>query len=350
MNLSVLDHSIVVRGGSPREAFQNTLELARAAEQLGYHRFWVAEHHGSGHFAGVAPEIMVSHVASATSRIRVGTGGVLLTNYSPFKVAEVFRLLETLYPGRIDLGIGRASGSSDLVAKALAYGGPVNPEAFPQKLEDLIAFLSGATPATAELKGLSLRTMAPGMPQLWALGSGEQSSLLAARLGISFCFAHFFNPVNGAPVTRGYRAKFQGSHVQSAPRSALSVYVICGRTEAEAHRIARSSDLLTVNTRKGRNEEPIPSIEEAEAYPYTPEDLAVLEFDRQRVVCGDPSQVKARLLAMAEDFQADELILTTLCHDHRARMRSYELLAEAFGLDRVGAPPGAVRTEPQPRA
>nr|WP_254627903.1 LLM class flavin-dependent oxidoreductase [Myxococcus sp. CA040A] len=332
VKLSVLDHSIVARGSTTREAFQNTVELARAAEQLGYHRFWVAEHHGSGHFAGVAPEIMVAHVAAATSRIRVGTGGVLLTNYSPFKVAEVFRLLEALHPGRIDLGIGRTSGSADLVAKALAYGVPASNESFPTKLEDLIAFISGSTPATAEFQGLGLRTMAPGMPQLWALGSGEQSSVLAARLGISFCFAHFFNPIHGGPVTRGYRARFQPSHVQSAPRSSVSVYVICAPTEQEARRIARSSDLLTINTRRGRNEEPIPSIEEAEAYAYTPEDQATLEFDRKRVVCGAPAQVKEQLLGMAEEFQADELLITTIVHDHRARLRSYELLADAFSL------------------
>jgi luciferase family oxidoreductase group 1 len=336
MKLSVLDHSIVARGSSAREAFRNTLELAREAEQFGYHRFWLAEHHGSGHFAGVAPEILVAHVAMATSRIRLGTGGVLLSNYSPFKVAEVFRLLETLHPGRIDLGIGRASGSTDVVARALTYGAPSSAENFPTKLADLIAFLSGTAPATPEFQALSLRTMEPGMPQLWALGSGEQSSLLAARLGISFCFAHFFNPIHGGPVTRGYRARFQPSHMQAQPRSAISVYVICAPTEQEARRIARSSDLLAVNTRKGRNEEPIPSIEEAEAHAYTPEEMATLEFDRKRVVCGEPAQVKEQLLRMAADFQADELIITTICHDHRARLRSYELLADAFSLSSTG--------------
>ncbi|NVJ06254.1 LLM class flavin-dependent oxidoreductase [Myxococcus sp. AM001] len=332
MKLSVLDHSIVASGTQTREAFQNTVELARAAEQLGYHRFWLAEHHGSGHFAGVAPEILVAHVAAATSRIRVGTGGVLLSNYSPFKVAEVFRLLEALHPDRIDLGIGRTSGSTDLVARALAYGPPASNERFPTKLEDLVAFLSGTTPATPEFEKLSLKTMAQGMPQVWALGSGEQSAALAARLGLSFCFAHFFNPIHGGPVTRGYREHFKPSHVQAAPNSAVSVYVICAPTEQEARRIARSSDLLTINTRRGRPEAPIPSIEEAEAYAYTPEDLATLEFDRKRVVCGAPDQVKEQLTRMAAEFQADELLITTIVHDHRSRLRSYELLADAFSL------------------
>ncbi len=344
MKLSVLDHSIIARGSNAHEAFQNTLELAREAERLGYHRFWVAEHHGSGHFAGVAPEILVAHLAASTSRIRVGTGGVLLSNYSPYKVAEVFRLLETLHTGRIDLGIGRTSGSSDLAAKALAYGAPLSNDSFPTKLGDLIGFLSGTAPASPEFQGLSLRTMAPVMPQLWALGSGEQSSVLAAKLGISFCFAHFFNPIHGGPVTRGYRAQFQPSRMQQAARSAISVYVICAPTEQEARRIARSSDLLTVNTRKGRNEEPIPSVEEAEAYPYTPEDQAVLEFDRKRVVCGAPAQVKEQLQRMAADFQADELIITTICHDHRARLRSYELLADAFSLSNGEASQPVSRT------
>ena len=271
MKLSVLDHSIVASGSQTREAFQNTVELARAAEQFGYHRFWLAEHHGSGHFAGVAPEILVAHVAAATSRIRVGTGGVLLSNYSPFKVAEVFRLLETLHPGRIDLGIGRTSGSTDLVARAWPTARRWRTELPARAGGPRAALLSGTTPTTPEFEKLSLKTMAPGMPQVWALGSGEQSAALAARLGLSFCFAHFFNPIHGGPVTRGYREGFKPSHVQAAPHSAVSVYVvICAPTEQEARRIARSSDLLTINTRKGRPEAPIPSIEEAEAYAYTP--------------------------------------------------------------------------------
>ncbi|NMO22337.1 LLM class flavin-dependent oxidoreductase [Pyxidicoccus fallax] len=332
MKLSVLDHSLIGSGSTAREAFQNTLELARATEQLGYHRYWLAEHHGSGHFAGVAPEVLAAQVAAATSRIRVGTGGVLLTHYSPFKVAEVFRLLETLYPGRIDLGLGRAQGSTDQVTRALAYGASVGPETFPKKLADLIAFLSGTEPASEEFRGLPLRPATEGRPQLWSLGSGEQSAALAARHGISFCFAHFFNPITGAPVTRGYRAQFKPSAQQPAPYSAVSVYVVCGRTEEEARRLGRSNDLLAVNTRKGRAELPIPSVEEAEAYQYSPEELATLEFDRKRLVFGDPSQVKEQLQRMAADFEVDELIITTICHDHRARLRSYELVAEAFAL------------------
>ncbi|WP_437308893.1 LLM class flavin-dependent oxidoreductase [Sorangium sp. So ce388] len=331
MKLSVLDHSLIVSGGTAADAFRNTVELARAAESLGYHRFWLAEHHGSGHFAGVAPEVMIARVASMTSRIRVGSGGVLLTHYSPFKVAEVFRLLAAMFPGRIDLGIGRSSGSSDAMSRALAYGAPSKGDIFPQKLADLIAFMTGAPPASEELRDVQVRPAIDEFPEIWSLGTGEQSAALAARHGLAFCFAHFFNPVSGGVFARGYRAQFQPSGTLSAPRSALGVYVICADTAGEARRLARTNDLLAVRTRRVIDG-PVPSVEEADAYPYNPEDLQTIEFDRKRLVAGEPAEVKEQLLRMAADYQVDELLITTICHDHRVRLRSYELLADTFAL------------------
>ncbi|WP_437837374.1 LLM class flavin-dependent oxidoreductase [Sorangium sp. So ce1153] len=331
MKLSVLDHSLIASGGTAADAFRNTVELARAAESLGYHRFWLAEHHGSGHFAGVAPEVMIARVASMTSRIRVGSGGVLLTHYSPFKVAEVFRLLGAMFPGRIDLGIGRSSGSSDAMSRALAYGAASKGDIFPEKLADLIAFMTGAPPAAEELRGVQVRPAVDEVPEIWSLGTGEQSAALAARHGLAFCFAHFFNPFSGGVFARGYRAQFQPSGTLPAPRSALGVYVICADTAGEARRLARTNDLLAVRTRRVIDG-PVPSVEEADTYPYTPEDLQTIEVDRKRLVVGEPAEVKEQLLRMVDDFQVDELLITTICHDHRVRLRSYELLADTFAL------------------
>jgi len=219
LRLSVLDQSPIVSGSSAAQALQDTLKLARIAENLGYHRYWVAEHHGSASFAGCAPEILIGHIADATRRIRVGSAGVMLMHYSPLKVAEWFNLLATLHPGRIDLGIGRAPGSDRVTAAALAYGSPVGLEYFPAKTADLQAFLSGATPITQGIENVVAAPLAGRPPELWMLGSSEDGARLAAHFGLPFAYAHFIEPEAMKRACDVYRRKFRPTERTRSGRS-----------------------------------------------------------------------------------------------------------------------------------
>lgn len=330
--LSVLDQSPIRSGGTAAQALQETFELARLADRMGYHRYWLAEHHASPGLAGSAPEVLIGPVAARTHRIRVGAGGVMLSHYSPLKVAETFRLLEALYPGRIDLGIGRAPGSDRLAAAALADG----PEAagvgrFPGKVADLIGFLHNRLPADHPFAGVRAMPEGPGAPELWLLGSSDQSAALAARLGTAFSFAHFISNQGGPEITRAYARHFRPSGLLAAPRASAAAFVVCADTEAEARRLARSRDLFLLWLYTGRTG-PYPSPEEAEAYRYTIREQQIVEYNRQRTIAGAPEQVRDRLLALGRACGVRELVILTITHDFKARLRSYELLAEVFGL------------------
>ncbi len=329
--LSVLDQSPVRAGGTFADAVRESVALAKAAERLGYRRYWVAEHHGAEGFAGSAPEILVGRIASETTRIRVGSGGVMLSHYSPLKVAETFRLLEVMYPGRIDLGIGRAPGSDRLTAAALAYGNRLGLEAFPTKVVDLMAFLGGEPPATEVLAQVCVTPRPEHPPPVWMLGSSGESAALAAKLGLAFSFAHFINPFAGGEPTRAWRRAFTPRRPGDTPRASVAVFVLCADTEAEALRLQRSRDLWRLRADQGRLG-PFPSVAEAEAYRYSPAEQAHVEANRVRSVVGDPPQVRAQLEAIAGEHQADEIVVLTITHDFAARVRSYELLADAFEL------------------
>jgi luciferase family oxidoreductase group 1 len=331
ISLSVLDQSPVRSGGTPADTFAETVRLAQAAERLGYRRYWLAEHHGSEDFAGSAPEIMITRVAAATSKIRVGSGGVMLSHYSPFKVAETFRVLETLYPGRIDLGIGRAPGADHLTSVALAYGSPIGVEYFPTKIADLTAFLTGGKPATEALAPVHVNPRGETAPEVWLLGSSDESARYAAHFGLSFSFAQFISPLGGEAVLDAYRRDFRPSPLLPAPRTSIGVFVICADTEAEARRLGRSRDLWRLRIDRGERK-PYPSVEEAEAYPYAPQELAHIERNRRRSFFGAPEQIKAQLGELAAQFGVEELVILTITHDPAARLRSYELLAQAFAL------------------
>ncbi|HEY7652226.1 MAG TPA: LLM class flavin-dependent oxidoreductase [Methylomirabilota bacterium] len=336
MRVGILDQSPVRSGGTPAEAIRETLELARAADRWGYHRYWLAEHHSTPGLAGASPEVLIAQVAAVTSRIRVGSGGVMLTHYSALKVAEQFRMLETLYPGRIDLGIGRAPGSDQRTARVLRHGpGALGIEHFPRQLEDLVAFLHDDLPPEHPWRGIHAMPSGASTPELWLLGSSDESALLAAHLGAAFSFAHFINDLGGAEVTRAYRERFRPSPDRAAPRSSVAAFAVCAETEPLARRLARSRDLFIVRLYTGRPG-PYPSVEEAEAYPYNAQELAIAEHASRRSVVGTPEQVRERLLALVAQYQADELVIVTITHDFKARLRSYELLADAFDLDAVG--------------
>jgi luciferase family oxidoreductase group 1 len=332
VRLSVLDQSPIRSGGSPADAVRETLELAQVCERLGYHRYWLAEHHSSPGLAGASPEILIGHVAARTSRIRVGSGGVMLSHYSALKVAEQFRMLETLFPGRIDLGIGRAPGSDQRTARALAHGpGALGIEHFPEQIADLVGWLHDCLPARHPFAGVRAMPAGPTAPDLWLLGSSDASAAYAAHFGLAFSFAHFINADGGAEIAQAYRERFQPSVLRAAPEASLAVWVVCAETEPEAERLETSRLLALLRLYTGRYG-PFPSVEEAESFPYTERDRAIIEHLRARTTAGTPERVRARLAAMAEEYGVEELVIVTITHDFKARVRSYELLAEAFGL------------------
>ncbi len=331
VRLSVLDQSPIREGGTAADALNESIRLARHTEALGYHRYWLAEHHGSEGLAGPSPEIMITRIAAETSHIRVGSGGVMLPHYSPYKVAENFRLLETLFPGRVDLGIGRAPGSDFATSRALAYGSKIGAEYFPNMIQDLSGFLTDSIPADHPLGQVKARPKIDNVPPIWLLGSSDYSGAYAAHFGLAFSFAHFINPVGGEQVMKSYFEKFQPSPGVPEPIGNIGVFVVCADTEAEAERITKTRDLQRLRADQGYHG-PMPSIEEAEAYRYSPPEQQRVDYNRARTVLGDPEQVKAQLLELADRYDVDELIVLTNVYDFESRKRSYALLADVFAL------------------
>jgi len=331
LKLSVLDQTPVRAGGTPAQAIDETIRLAQAAETLGYHRYWLAEHHGTDGFAGSSPEIMVTRVAAATETIRVGSGGVMLSHYSPLKVAENFCVLENMFPGRIDLGIGRAPGSDQITAAALAYGNQIGIEYFPTKIADMTAFLAGKAPVSEPFKSVRVTPPPPQLPEVWLLGSSDQSAAYAAHFGLAYSFAHFITPYASEAVVDLYRKNFRPSPVLTAPKVSLGVFVICAETMEEAERLAASRDYWRLKIGQGQHL-PYPPPEEALNYPYTDQERAVIEHNKANRFVGDPAYIQARLEELAADHGADELVVLTITYEFAARLRSYELVAEAFGI------------------
>ena len=331
IKLSVLDQSPVRAGFTFADAVQETLELAQLTDRLGYTRYWVAEHHSTNGLAGSSPEVLVARIAGVTEEIKVGSGGVMLSHYSPLKVAENFGLLETMFPGRIDLGIGRAPGSDQLTAQALAYGSPTDAKYFPAKVRDLTHFLTDSIPDDHPLRGIHASPVADRPPEVWLLGSSDQSATLAAHFGLAFSFAQFISPDGGSYVTNAYREAFKPSMALGEPRCSLGVFVICADSEDEAERHARSRDLWRLWLEQGELR-PVPSLEEVESHVFTAQQAARTAANRNRHIIGTPEMVHERLTAMAEEYAVEEFVVNTIVHDPAVRLRSYELLAEAFDL------------------
>ena len=337
MFLSVLDQSPIRKEGSAETAIAETIALAKATDALGYHRYWLAEHHNSNSFAGSCPEILIGRVAQETNRIRVGSGGVMLTHYSPLKVAEQFRMLELLSPGRIDLGIGRAPGSDQLTARALQAGPQgFGIDAFPSQVHLLRQFLedargSKALPDDHPYRGVHAMPRGRGMPEIWMLGSGIHSAVYAAELGLPFSHAYFISPDGSEEACAEYRARFKPSAECPTPRVSLGVAALAAETSEESKRLAASRNLWVVRLYTG-NPIAFPSPEEALAYAYNEHELKLLQGIEKRAIVGSPAEVHARLVALAEAHQADELVIVTITYDYASRLRSYELLAHSFGL------------------
>jgi luciferase family oxidoreductase group 1 len=337
VKLSIIDQSPVPAGFTPADALRNTIELARLADRLGYERYWIAEHHATEALASPAPEVLIASVAAETSSIRVGSGGILLPHYSPLKVAETFRMLHALYPGRIDLGIGRAPGSGPLEAYALRRDREQTEFAddFPAQLVELLAFLNRDFPPSHPFARIKVTPEMPGSPEVWLLGSSPWSARAAAQLGLPYAFAHFIDQRFTREAIEYYRSHFEpANNSMAAPRTILALGAICADTGAEAERLLASARAVRRRLRRG-DLRPIPTVEEAQAE-LNSEGQKSSVFDGPgewpRYVFGDGAKVRPELERIANELQVEELMIVTVVHDHRARMRSYELLAEAFAL------------------
>jgi luciferase family oxidoreductase group 1 len=330
--LSVLDLSPVTTATPGAAALHNSLDLARLADRLGYARYWLAEHHNLSSIASSAPEIMIWQVAAVTSHIRVGSGGVMLVNHAPLMVAERFKVLEALFPGRIDLGLGRAPGTDPVTSYALRRRQDAREgDEFLERFKELMLLERNGFPPEHPFRNVHAMPADVALPPIWLLGSSGYSAELAAAVGMGFAFAHHFADYDPASAMLSYRTHFKPSAALTEPRAILAVAAIAADSDAEAERIAASTDLHFVRRAKGEFV-PLVSPEEAAAYPYAPIDLQRIARQRERVMVGGIESVKARLQALIDTTRADELMITTMVYDHAARRRSYELLAEAFGL------------------
>jgi luciferase family oxidoreductase group 1 len=331
VRLSIIDQSPVPAGFAPADALRNTIDLARLADRLGYTRYWIAEHHATAAYASPAPEVLISRVAAETTRIRVGSGGVLLPHYSPLKVAESFRVLHALYPGRIDLGIGRAPGAGPLETYALMRDRKERPaDDFPRQMVELLAWLNHGFPPEHPFSRIPLSPDMPGAPEVWLLGSSPWSANAAAQLGLPYAFAHFINPDPVRTSIEYYR-----SHIRkdATPRTILAVAAICADTEEEAQRLYSSLRVYVRRIRQGIARGPIPTPHEALAELGS---LGAPSYPQggewPRAFVGAPEQLRDRLIDMASQLGVEELMVVTVVHEHQARLRSHELLAQAFEL------------------
>jgi luciferase family oxidoreductase group 1 len=333
LRLSVLDQTPIPAGSSPSDALANTVDLAQLAEALGYERYWLAEHHGTTGLAGSAPEVLIAHVAAATSSIRVGSGGVMLSHYSPLKVAEQFRLLEALHPGRIDLGLGRAPGSEPLAALALQRDRQhPSPDDFIEQVAELVAWFGGTFPGDHPFGRLKATPIPAAAPELWLLTSSGYSSRVAAHFGAGLCFAHFISAESGPAAVAEYRELYRVESGHEGPRASVAIGVICAETDEEAEQLAESGRLWRFRQRRYGERGPVPPVEEALAYSYSEADRLLVNASSNRTIVGGPDRVHDEVARLATSYGVDEVVVVTITHDHKARRHSYELLAEMFDL------------------
>jgi luciferase family oxidoreductase group 1 len=333
MRVSVLDQSPISEAKTGAQALHDTLDLAQLADRLGFHRYWVAEHHGGPMVAGAAPEVLIGPIASVTRGIRVGSGGVMLPHYSPFKVAEAFSVLAGLFPDRIDLALGRAAGTDPLTTYALQRDRrDASPDDFPDQLTELLAYLNDEMPSDHPFARLS-KTLPgrPHQPVPWLLGSSAQSAIWAAELGLPYAFADFIYP-EGAVLAADYRSRFAQAHTDRAPTTMVACWALAAESEEQAHHLASSSRMAMRMLRQGQLI-PIPTPERAVEYFASIGQPLDAWNEGRRAVLGTPEQVRHGLLEVAHEYGAEEIMVVTIAHDHEARKRSYELIAEAFDLD-----------------
>jgi luciferase family oxidoreductase group 1 len=331
--LSALDLSPIPSGSTAGDALRNSLDLARHADTLGLRRYWLAEHHNAGSLACSAPEIMIGQIAAVTRTIRVGSGGIMLPNHTPLKVAETFRVLHALFPGRIDLGLGRAPGTDPRTAAALRRSRDAMAiDDFPERLDELARYLDDDAPPRTGVTGTirAIPTNVPS-PELWMLGSGDAGgAAIAAQRGLGFAFAHHINPDNFTRALRRYRETFVPSEHRQEPWAILALAVVCADSDAKAERLASSGALAMTRFLQGVRDRPLPTVEEALAYRYDADEEALRAGRSSHVIVGSAARVRDRVMALVEEARADEVMVLTHVHSHEARKRSYELLAQVL--------------------
>jgi len=331
IRLSVLDQTPIRHGSNASAALQESIRLAQLADRLGYTRYWISEHHNTSTLAGAAPEVFIARLAAETRNIRLGSGGIMLPNHSTLKVAENFRLLEALYPGRIDLGLGRAPGGDRLTAQLLNPGNTFDPQDYIRQIRDLEAFLSDTpTPGTYEGKIRAIPKI-DTQPELWMLTSSGESAYLAAHFGMALSYAQFINPVGGADAIRAYKQRFRPSATLAEPKASVGIFAFCSEDPQKVQDIQSIVDYRLLGFEKGRYDE-IPTLAAATAYEYTPAEQQRVLYNRQRTAIGTPDELREKLTALAVDFGVDEIVISTFTEKEEDRFHSYELLAELFEL------------------
>ncbi|MUT65276.1 LLM class flavin-dependent oxidoreductase [Paenibacillus sp. NEAU-GSW1] len=334
IKLGILDQSHINEGQQATDALADTTRLAQEAESLGYSRYWISEHHAGKMLSFSSPEILIAHLAAATKRIRVGSGGVMLPHYSAYKVAENFKLLEALHPGRIDAGFGRAPGGMPLATRALQENKFVDINKYPQQIMDFVGYLNGKLPEGHHFASLHAAPAIEEPPEVWLLGSSFESARIAAQLGTAFAFAQFFGTPGGETAMNHYQQHFQPSLANDRPRSMVAALAICADTEEEANQLALSTDLFFLLLENGVDQHGFPSVQTALDYPYTENDMYRINRARERRIIGTPDKVKEGIIRLAEQYHSDEVLVMSSIHNFEARLKSYRLLAEAFELPR----------------
>lgn len=346
LRLGVLDQSPAPEGSTGGQALLNSIDLAKLADRLGYHRYWVAEHHGTPGLACASPEVLIGPIAAATPRIRVGSGGVMLPHYSPLKVAENFSMLCGLYPGRIDMGLGRAAGTDRKTAFALQRDRrQAPPDDFPEQLDELLGYLGRGTPEGHPFARLADTLPGrPNVPEPWLLGSSPQSAIWAAERGLPYAFADFINSA-GAAYSAEYRERFQPSESLAAPRAAIAVWAICAPTDEEAQELTASFRMMMNLLHRGQLIA-VPPAEKAKKFLAESGGSLNALMSHRRIVAGAPQTVRLGIEAVAREYGAEEVLVVNIMYDHAARRRSYELIAEAFGMASGDALHPSVSGEP----
>ncbi len=335
---SVLDLSLVDEGVGASQALQNSILAAGRAEALGYERIWFAEHHSSPSIASASPELLIARATAATERIRVGSGGMMLPNHSPLKVAELFRALEAFAPGRVDLGIGRAPGTDTVTAFALRRSAEaMNADDFPHLLAELLAFDEGGFPADHPFRAIQAVPVDVPLPPVWLLGSSGFSSALAAEVGLGFAFASHINFAGAVPALRAYRERFRPSARFARPHAILTVSVVVGEDDAAAEELAAPLDVIGLGLRTGKLR-PLPSPAAARAHPFTEAEREVARGYRRSHLIGGPETVRNAIERLVAETGADEVVILTMVHGHEERMRVLERVAAVFARARLDGP------------